>query len=84
MYVLLLHMQHSKTGEHRLLTSVEIASSEEEALLKASLLAHPGQGQVDNWNVLSRHVEEVDREVLERAATEVLGWRGPERQSEGE
>jgi hypothetical protein len=80
LYVLLLHMRHIKTNEHRYVMSAEVAAGEEEALIKASLLAHPGQGSFDNWTVLSRHVEEIDRAVLERAAREVLGWGEPEDQ----
>ena len=80
MYVLSLLMRHSKTGEHRLVTDVDIAAGEQEALIKASLLAHPGQGEVDHWTVLRKQVEEVERGLIERAATDVLGWSKPEGQ----
>ena len=77
MFVLILLAQHAKTGEQRLTARALVATDEEEALVKASLLAHPGEGSADNWAVLSRRVEEVDRDVLEQAAAEVLGWPRP-------
>jgi hypothetical protein len=75
MYVLSSFMRHDQTGEYRMLINIEVAASEEEASVKASLMAHPGQGEKDHWIVLSRHVEAVERETLERAAREVLGWK---------
>jgi len=65
-------MQHDNKQESRLLTDLVVASDEEQALVKASLLAHPGGH--DNWTVLSKEVHEVDRDTLRRAAAEVLGW----------
>jgi hypothetical protein len=77
-YVCVVLMQHQNTHEYRLLTDIAIAPSEEEALIKATLLAHPPDGGPDNWVALSREVQEMDRETLERAAAEVLGWGRPE------
>ena len=65
-------MQHDNKQESRLLTDLVVAPDEEQALVKASLLAHPGGH--DNWTVLSKEVHEVDRDTLRRAAAEVLGW----------
>lgn len=70
-YICVVQMQHEKTHEHRLVTDLCVAPSEEEALIKAALLAHPSGH--DNWTVLSREAQELDREKLERAAAEVLG-----------
>jgi len=73
-YVCIVLMQHDVTHEYRLLTELAIAENEEKALLRAQLLAHPGHGGVDHWITLHRQIEEVDRETLEQAAREVLGW----------
>ena len=71
-YICVVLMQHENTHESRLLTDLVAAPDEEQALVKASLLAHPGGH--DNWTVLSKEVHEVDRDTLRRAAAEVLGW----------
>ena len=65
-------MQHDNKQESRLLTDLVVAPDEEQALVKLSLLAHPGGH--DNWTVLSKEVHEVDRDTLRRVAAEVLGW----------
>jgi hypothetical protein len=65
-------MQHDNKQESRLLTDLVVAPDEEQALVKVSLLAHPGGH--DNWTVLSKEVHEVDRDTLRRVAAEVLGW----------
>ena len=67
-------MQHDNKQESRLLTDLVVAPDEEQALVKTSLLAHPGGH--DNWTVLSKEVHEVDRDTLRRAAAEVLGGTG--------
>lgn len=69
-YICVVLMQHENTHEHRILTDLVVAPGEAEALIKAALLAHPSGH--DNWSVLSREVQELDREALERAAAEVL------------
>ena len=71
-YICVVLMQHENNQESRLLTDLVAAPDEEQALVKASLLAHPGGH--DNWTVLSKEVHEVDRDTLRRAAAEVLGW----------
>jgi hypothetical protein len=65
-------MQHDNKQESRLLTDLVVAPDEEQALVKVSLLAHPGGH--DNWTVLSKEVHEVDGDTLRRVAAEVLGW----------
>ena len=77
-YVCSILMQHKDTNEYRLLTDLAVAPGEQEALIQATLIAHPGQGGYDNWIVLNKQVQELDREALERAAREVLGWSKPE------
>ena len=71
-YICVVLMQHENNHESRLLADLVAAPDEEQALVKASLLAHPGGH--DNWTVLSKEVHEVDRDTLRRAAAEVLGW----------
>lgn len=71
-YICVVLMQHENKHENRLLAELVAAPDEEQALVKASLLAHPGGH--DNWTVLSKEVHEVDRDTLRRAAAEVLGW----------
>ncbi len=71
-YICVVLMQHENKHDSRLLTDLVAAPDEEQALVKASLLAHPGGH--DNWTVLSKEVHEVDRDTLRRAAAEVLGW----------
>ena len=71
-YVCVVLMQHDNKQESRILTELVAAAGEEEALVRAAVLAHPGGGH-DNWTVLSREVHEVDRDTLERVAARVLG-----------
>lgn len=66
-------MQNEKTSEHRILADLVVAPSNEEALIKATVLTHPSGH--DNWSVLSKEVKEVDSETLEQVANEVLGNR---------
>jgi hypothetical protein len=73
-YVCVVLMQHENNQENRLLTDLVAAASEEEALVKASILAHPGGH--DNWTVLSREVQELDRDTLSHVAAQVLGDGG--------
>jgi hypothetical protein len=77
LYVLAAHLLNCRTGEHRFLTGAEVVAGEEEAAIRAALLAQPENGHAEDWDVLSSHVEEIDRKVLERAAEEVLGWSKP-------
>ncbi len=74
-YICVVLMQHESTHENRVLTDLIVAPGEEEALVKVTLLAHPSGH--DKWSVLSKEVREIDRETLERAAAEALGWRAP-------
>ena len=76
-YICSILMQHKDTQEYRLLADIAVARSEEEALVQATLMAHPGQGGYDNWVALNKQVQELDREAIERAAREVLGWTSP-------
>lgn len=69
-YVCVVLMQHDNKQESRLLTELVAAASEEEALVKASVLAHPGGH--DHWTVLSREVQEIDRDTLQRVSSQVL------------
>lgn len=71
-FICVVLMQHEETHEHRILTELVVAKSEADALIKATLLAHPSGH--DKWSVLSKEVAEVDSEALERAAVEVLGY----------
>jgi hypothetical protein len=80
MYVLAAHLLNGRTGEHRFMMSAEVVPGEEEAAVRAALLAQPENGHAEDWDVLSSHVEEVDRGVLEKAAQEVLGWSRPARE----
>ena len=73
-YVCVVLMQHENNQESRLLADLVAANSEEEALVKASILAHPGGH--DNWTVLSREVQELDRDTLQSVAAQVLGDGG--------
>ena len=73
-YICAVLMQHENKQESRLLTDLVAAASEEEALVKAAVLAHPGGH--DNWTVLSREVRELDRDTIERVAAKVLGAGG--------
>lgn len=77
-YVCSILMQHKKSCEYRLLTDLAVAPTEEEALVHAALLAHPGHGGIDDWIILNKQVQELDREAIERAASEVLGWSKPD------
>ncbi len=70
-YICAVLMQHENKQESRLLTDLVAAANEEEALVKAAVLAHPGGH--DSWTVLSREVSELDRDTLERVAARVLG-----------
>ena len=70
-YICVVLMQHENNQESRLLTDLVAAPDEEQALVKASVLAHPGGH--DNWTVLSREVHELDRETLQTVAAQVLG-----------
>lgn len=70
-FICVVLMRHENNHESRLLTDLVAAPGEEEALVKASVLAHPGGH--DHWTVLSREVHEVDRDTLERVAAQVLG-----------
>ena len=76
-FICVVLMQHDTKQESRLLTDLVAAPNEEEALVKASVLAHPGAAGHDNWTVLSREVQEVDRDTLSRVAAQVLGTGGP-------
>jgi hypothetical protein len=71
-FICVVLMQHEVTHEHRILTELAVAESEADALIKATLLAHPSGH--DKWSVLSKDVSEVDPEALERAAVEVLNY----------
>ena len=71
-YICVVLMRHESNQENRVLTDLVVATDEEQALVRAALLAHPGGH--DQWSVLSREVRALDEETLERAAAEVLGW----------
>ena len=73
-YICAVLMQHENKQESRLLTNLVAAASEEEALVKAAVLAHPGGH--DNWTVLSREVHELDRDTIQSVAALVLGTGG--------
>ena len=70
-YICVVLMQHDNQHESRLLTDLFAAPDEEQALVKASVLAHPGGH--DRWTVLSREVHEIDRDTLASVAAQVLG-----------
>ena len=53
MYVLAAHLLNGRTGEHRFLTSAEVVAGEEEAVVRAALLAQPENGHAEDWDVLS-------------------------------
>lgn len=74
-YICVVLMQHENKNESRLLTDLVAAPDEEQALVKAAVLAHPGGH--DHWTVLSREVQEIDRDTLSSVAAQVLGSGGP-------
>ncbi len=63
-----------------LLNAVVIASSEEAALEQALVTLREGvaESETRKWRVVTSTVKQVDRELLERAATEILGWTAPD------
>ena len=76
-YICVVLMQHDNKQESRIRAELVAAPDEEQALVRVSALAHPGGGGGhDNWTVLSREVQELDRDTLQRVAAQVLGDGG--------
>ena len=59
---------------------VVIASSEEAALEQALATLREGasESKTGRWRIVTSAVKQVDRQLLERAATEILGWSAHE------
>ena len=59
---------------------VVIASSKEAALEQTLVVLRErvAESKVHKWRIVTSTVTQVDRELLARAATEILGWSAPE------
>ena len=69
----------SQSKGDALLNVVVIAPSGEAALEQAlvTLRAGVAESKPRNLRIVTSMVKQVDRELLERAATEILGWTAP-------
>ena len=56
------------------------APSKEAALAQTSVILRErvAESEIRKWRIVTSTVTQVDRELIERAATEILGWRAPE------
>ncbi len=69
----------SQSKGDALLNVFVIALSEEAALDQAllKLRGESAESKTGRWRIVTSAVKQVDRELLERAATEILGWSAP-------
>ena len=77
MYSVAVVVSHSKGDA--LLNAFVIASTQEAALEQAlvTFRGESAESKTGRWRVVTSSVEQIDRELLERAATEILGWSAP-------
>ena len=70
----------SQSKGDALLNVVVIAPSGEAALEQALVTLREGvaESETRKWRVVTSTVKRVDRDLLERAATEILGWSRPD------
>ncbi len=82
LYLFSLHytrdIERPNNGYH---SGLVFAVSEREAERKAGLIGAQRYEAKDDWQLREVKIEEVGRPILERAATEVLGWPKPESSS---
>jgi hypothetical protein len=80
MYICMLLLKHPDSGKPLAFTSVQIAMSEDKALKQCQALIRKGEfaSGTRNWAIESSSVKVVDRETIEQAARQILGWAPPE------
>jgi hypothetical protein len=79
LYICLLILKHADTGGSLSSTKLAIASSKEAALQQCEAFIRKGAfaSGTRDWIIERSSFTEVDRELLEQAATEILGWSPP-------
>lgn len=82
MLVWSLLLKDTTSGERRLFTYCAIASSNDEALDQAVALSCVGVA--GDWEIEQYKLLDIDRELIEDAAREILGWGPLPQEIEGE
>jgi hypothetical protein len=69
----------SQSKGDALLNAFVIASNQESALEQAlvTLREESAESKTGRWRVVTSSVKQIDRDLLEQAATEILGWSAP-------
>jgi hypothetical protein len=69
----------SQSKGDALFNVVVIALNKEAALEQALVALREGvaESETRKWRIVTSSVKQVDRDLLERAATEILGWSAP-------